>query len=260
MKEKKSKGALINWRNKMAKRFTDTDKYKKPFIRGLSGAYKLLWDYLYHDCDNAGIWIKDFEVAQIMIGGDMQVVEDEALTLFSDKIIIIKGGEKWFIPSFVDFQYGELNKSNNAHKSVIGKLLKYKLICDNKGLISSYLGAMDKDKDKDKDMDKAMDKAMDKDKETTKKTKQFKPPTPEEVKGYCEENKISIDHNLFVNYYEARGWMLKGGKMKNWKACVRTWMGNNYGSNNGSSQGRIQESEGTSKFDGVGTVGNWEED
>ena len=47
------------------KRFTDTDKYKKPFIRGLKGAYKLLWDYLYHECDNAGVWIDDFDVAQI---------------------------------------------------------------------------------------------------------------------------------------------------------------------------------------------------
>ena len=58
----------------MAKRFTDTNKYKKPFIRGLQGAYKLFWDYLYHDCDHAGIWIVDFEIAQTYLVNTIQLV------------------------------------------------------------------------------------------------------------------------------------------------------------------------------------------
>ena len=67
---------IIQYRNnKMAKRFTDTEKYRKPFLRGLQGAYKLLWDFLYHDCNHAGIWIKDFEIAQIYIGNDMPINE-----------------------------------------------------------------------------------------------------------------------------------------------------------------------------------------
>ncbi len=44
----------------MSKRFADTDKYKKPFIRNLPAAYKLLWDYICLDCDHAGIWQVDF--------------------------------------------------------------------------------------------------------------------------------------------------------------------------------------------------------
>ncbi len=52
----------------MAKRFTDTDKWKKPFLRGLDGAYKLLWFYILDDCDMAGIWQVDFEVARIRTG------------------------------------------------------------------------------------------------------------------------------------------------------------------------------------------------
>ena len=55
----------------MAKRFTDTEKWKKPFIRGLQGAYKLLWLYICDDCDHAGIWQVDIEVAQIRIGEKM---------------------------------------------------------------------------------------------------------------------------------------------------------------------------------------------
>jgi len=141
----------------MAKRFTDTNKYKKPFIRGLQGAYKLLWDYLYHECDHAGIWIVDFEVAQIYIGLDMTVEKSEALKQFNKdevKIIEIDNGKKWFIPSFIEFQYGELNEENRAHNSVIKILSKYNLFPINKPLTSPLQGAMDMVKDKDKDMDK----------------------------------------------------------------------------------------------------------
>lgn len=137
----------------MAKRFTDTNKYKKPFVRSLQGPYKLLWDYLYHDCDNAGIWIVDFEIAQIYIGSDMRISREEALKAFNGydpedpKVIEIDGGTKWFIPSFIQFQYGELNPQNRAHSSVINTLTKYNLYEKNKGLISPLQGAMDKDKE-----------------------------------------------------------------------------------------------------------------
>ena len=146
----------------MAKRFTDTNKYKKPFIRGLQGAYKLLWDYLYHDCDHAGIWIVDFEVAQLYLGKDMPVNHEDALRYFNNdekRIIEVDNGKKWFIPSFIEFQYGELNEQNRAHNSVI-QILKKNNLYKNRPLKSSLEGAMDKDKDKDKDMVKDMVKDM----------------------------------------------------------------------------------------------------
>lgn len=144
----------------MAKRFTDTNKYRKPFIRSLQGAYKLFWDYLYHDCDHAGIWIVDFEIAQLYIGKDMPINKDDALKYFNEgekRIIEIDGGDKWFLPSFIDFQYGELSENNRAHNSVIAILKKYKLYKPNKPLTSPLQGAKDMDKDKDKEMVKDMD-------------------------------------------------------------------------------------------------------
>jgi hypothetical protein len=138
----------------MAKRFTDTEKYKKQFIRGLPGPYKLLWDYLYHDCDHAGIWQVDFEVAQIYLGKDMPVNQTDALKLFNkdeERIVILNNGSKWFIKPFVDFQYGELNSDNRVHHSVITALKKEGAY---KGLTSPLQRAKDKDKEKDKDKDK----------------------------------------------------------------------------------------------------------
>ena len=140
----------------MAKRFTDTEKYKKKFIRCLPGAYKLLWDYLYHDCDFSGIWHVDFEVAQIYLGKDMPVNHEEALRLFNadeERIIVLNGGSKWFIKSFIVFQYGlPLNKNNRLHASVLSRLRNNMGLI--KGLVSSLQGAKDKDKDKNKDKDK----------------------------------------------------------------------------------------------------------
>lgn len=151
----------------MGKRFTDTNKYKKPFIRGLQGAYKLLWDFLYHDCDHAGIWIVDFEIAQSYIGKDMPVNAKHALTYFNDgevRIIEIDNGKKWFIPSFIEFQYGQLTEKNRAHASVIQILLKHNLIDSsfkvktNKPHTSPLQGGKDMDMDKELDTEKEKDK------------------------------------------------------------------------------------------------------
>jgi len=106
----------------MAKRFTDTDKWKKPFIRGLQGAYKLLWLYILDDCDHAGIWQVDFEVARIRIGE--QIDREQAISAFGDRIEIFNNGSKWFLRDFIDFQYGQLNEKNRMHLSVINILDK----------------------------------------------------------------------------------------------------------------------------------------
>ena len=49
------------------------------------------------------------------------------------------------------------------------------------------------------------------------------PPEFEDVKAYCDERKNGIDAQRFIDYYEARGWMIGKNKMKDWKAAVRTW-------------------------------------
>ena len=60
------------------------------------------------------------------------------------------------------------------------------------------------------------------------KSKLFIKPTIDEIKNYCLERKNNVNAESFSNYYEARGWKLKGIQMKDWKACVRTWEGNDY--------------------------------
>ena len=64
--------------------------------------------------------------------------------------------------------------------------------------------------------------------ESKSKSKLFIKPTIDEIKNYCLERKNNVNAESFSNYYEARGWKLKGIQMKDWKACVRTWEGNDY--------------------------------
>lgn len=151
----------------MAKRFFDTDKYKNHFIRSLKAPYKLLWDYILCDCNHAGIWIVDFEAAQLYLGKDIKLNEKDALCFFNadkTRIIPIDNGLKWFIVPFIEFQYGELNENNRAHNSVICMLRKYDLLDANlsiiqkeapyKPLTTPIEGCKDKDKDKYMDKDK----------------------------------------------------------------------------------------------------------
>ena len=49
------------------------------------------------------------------------------------------------------------------------------------------------------------------------------PPTVEEVRAYCESRGNGIDPEMFIAFYEARGWKIGKEKMKSWKACVVTW-------------------------------------
>lgn len=59
--------------------------------------------------------------------------------------------------------------------------------------------------------------------EKAEKKEKFKAPSVEEVQEYCNERGNNIDAQHFVDYYSARGWMLGKNKIKDWKACVRTW-------------------------------------
>lgn len=49
------------------------------------------------------------------------------------------------------------------------------------------------------------------------------PPTKEQVSAYCLERHNSVDPETFINFYEAKGWMIGKNKMKDWMAAVRTW-------------------------------------
>ena len=50
-----------------------------------------------------------------------------------------------------------------------------------------------------------------------------KRPAFADVKSYCEQRNNGIDPQAFIDFYEARGWMVGKAPMKDWKAAIRTW-------------------------------------
>lgn len=60
------------------------------------------------------------------------------------------------------------------------------------------------------------------------KEKNFKKPTLEEVEEYCKERNNNINAQKFIDFYESKGWKVGKTPMKDWKACIRTWEGNNF--------------------------------
>jgi len=131
----------------MPKRFTDTEKWKKKWVRSLDPQLKLFWVYLLDVCNHAGIWDVDIELVNFVL--KTTLIEDEVIKVFGDKIELLDGGRKWYIPSFIDFQYNnELNPGNKVHKSVLNLLNKEGAY---KGLVRGMQASKDKDKDKIKD-------------------------------------------------------------------------------------------------------------
>ena len=57
----------------------------------------------------------------------------------------------------------------------------------------------------------------------TKRTA-FVAPSLQEVKDYISEKGYTVDAQRFIDFYEAKGWMIGKNKMKDWRAAVRTWM------------------------------------
>lgn len=68
----------------------------------------------------------------------------------------------------------------------------------------------------------------------------FTPPSLEEVRQFCQEHAPSVNPQSWIAYYEANGWKVGRNPMKDWKAAVRTWEHNGYGSKQPTTRGVAQ--------------------
>ena len=85
-------------------------------------------------------------------------------------------------------------------------------------------------------------------KKTNKKTNnktnkgiRFTPPSVDEVSDYCDERNKGVDPQTFIDFYQAKGWMVGKNKMQDWKACVRTWETNRKQRSKPKQQGTIKD-------------------
>lgn len=61
------------------------------------------------------------------------------------------------------------------------------------------------------------------------KAARFKKPTVEQIREYFQDRNAYDEAQAFFDYHESKGWKVGTEPMKNWKAAVRTWIGNDFG-------------------------------
>lgn len=142
----------------MAKRFTDGDKWRRPWFRNLSLSYKLFWIYLTDHCDAAGVWYVDFEHASFCVKAPLD--QQEALLLFEKQVEVLGDGSRWFIPDFIPFQYGALSLQCLPHRSILNLLEKHKI---ERTVIEGYRKGIStlKEKEEDKEEEEEEEKEGD---------------------------------------------------------------------------------------------------
>lgn len=103
----------------MAKRFTDTRKWRKAWFRMLSPKMKCAWAYLCDNCDGAGIWDIDMDAMSFDVGDKISLVD-----LHETFDVVEMPGDKLFIVGFIPFQYKNLNPKNRAHFGIMNKIIE----------------------------------------------------------------------------------------------------------------------------------------
>jgi len=62
-----------------------------------------------------------------------------------------------------------------------------------------------------------------KNQEPRTKNHSFRKPTVSEIEKYCSERRNGLDAKKIFDHYETSNWYRGKTKIKDWKACVRTW-------------------------------------
>lgn len=60
-------------------------------------------------------------------------------------------------------------------------------------------------------------------KQSADEDKPFVPPTIEMVRDYCKEKGYHVDPEIFMAYYDSKGWVVGKGPMKSWTRAVAYW-------------------------------------
>ena len=184
------------------KRFTETEKWRDPWFRKLSAGAKLAFLYIIDNCDNAGVWTADKELADFSIG--MEIPWMKVLEAFGERVSVLPSGD-WLIVRFVEFQFGKLSKDCKPHLQVMRLIEKHRV---SKGYPKGFGTLEDKEEDKEKDK---------------KGDARGKPESRSEVDAYAAEIGMSkADVDSWFDHFEANGWKV-GGKaaMKDWQAALR---------------------------------------
>lgn len=218
-------------------RYISTSFWNDPWVQTLTPTEKFLYLYLLTNplTNIAGV----YEITERRMIFDTSLTSKQirgALSKFGKAKKAVKYQNWIILPAWPSHQ--RYDKSDRIRKGIetILELLPSELlgVMDSIGYrypidtLSSPVIYPSNYKDIDSDLDSDSD--VDSDSTQTGSTRsRFTPPSVEEVRAYCKERKNAIDAERFVDYYTANGWMRGKNKIKDWRACIRTWEKNQQG-------------------------------
>ena len=194
----------------MSKRFTETQKWEDPWFRKLRPEIKNLWQWILDHCDNAGVIDPDLDLASFQIGYGYPM---DTLSELGERIIELPC-QKFFVPKFIEFQYGELSAECKAHNPVFASLRKHGIERVSNGY--SYPLRKGKGTGQRQEGEIPEDSA---------------PPYPSKKKGTMDELKAYAleiglaenDGEFLFSHFEETGWKRGKDPVKDWKATMRKW-------------------------------------
>lgn len=134
------------------KRFTETEKWRDTWFRKLPARSKLAFYYLVENCDCAGVWQADYELATFSIGEEVdwnKVLEDMGAR------VIVLGDGKWYLTRFIEFQYGPLSEGCKPHLKILSVLRSHGIPTRvEQGYHIPFPKGMERDKEEEEDKDK----------------------------------------------------------------------------------------------------------
>lgn len=140
----------------MARRFTDTEKWRDDWWGPLSNDYRMIWLYLVDSCSIAGIWKKDFR--SLNFNCNTNISEEKFVEVFGQRMV--DRGNYFFIPKFLRFQCPKgLNSNKPAILSIVKEIEQNNLIeIVHESLGNDFLIIKDKGKGKGMVKDKEQEK------------------------------------------------------------------------------------------------------
>lgn len=182
--------------------------------------YVLLFIYLIVTCRNpVGLFEVNARLWNFKLNPPSPFTGEDVFTKFGKRIRRVDGHpDKGIIVGFCDFQrtFGE----NSAQWQWVVRDL------EAVGLTYEALKQMDADAIQPEfDLGQPPPPLKAAKKPVEVKQRNVIPPQVEWVREYCSTRNNGIDAQAFVDYYEAKGWLIGKERMKDWQAAVRTWEG-----------------------------------
>lgn len=112
----------------MAKRFTDSEKWKDEFFQNIGASLQLFYIYVLDNCDCAGVWKINFKHFEFCTG--LSLSKKEIEDGLGDRIVFINS-EIAFLPKFIKFQYGDLSSIKSKVRTGIIKRLNFHNLLTN---------------------------------------------------------------------------------------------------------------------------------